>query len=121
MDVTRDGFLGRRLVIAQPARGAHRAGLDALLLAASLPDDTGGTILDLGAGVGVAGLAAAVRLSTATVTLAEIDPTAAALAGTTSPPMRLSSAIASPSSRRTFSRPLRNAPPAAFRRTPSTT
>ncbi len=80
MDVTRDGFLGRRLVVAQPARGAHRAGLDALLLAASLPDGTAGAILDLGAGVGVAGLAAAVRLAAARVTLAEIDPVAARLA-----------------------------------------
>lgn len=80
MDVTRDGFLGQRLTILQPAGGGHRAGLDALLLAASLPDDTEGSVLDLGAGVGVAGLAAAARLGAVHVTLAEIDPATADLA-----------------------------------------
>lgn len=80
METTRDGFLGGRLTLVQPARGAHRAGLDAVLLAAALPDGTAGRILDMGAGVGAAGLAAAVRLADACVTLAEIDPAAAALA-----------------------------------------
>lgn len=79
-DVTIDGFLGGRLAILQPARGAHRAGLDAVLLAAALPQGTAGQVLDLGAGVGVAGLAAAARLPQTTALLLERDPQAADLA-----------------------------------------
>lgn len=78
--VSRDGFLGNRLLIDQPRSGAHRAGLDAVLLAAALPDGTSGRVVDLGAGVGVAGLCAAFRLPEATVDLIEIDPALAALA-----------------------------------------
>ncbi|WP_026783680.1 tRNA1(Val) (adenine(37)-N6)-methyltransferase [Pleomorphomonas koreensis] len=77
---SRDGFLGNRLLIDQPAAGAHRAGLDAVLLAAALPDGTAGHVVDLGAGVGVAGLAAAHRLPDIAVTLVEIDPALARLA-----------------------------------------
>lgn len=78
--VSHDGFLDNRLLIAQPKTGAHRAGLDAVLLAASLGDGTTGHVVDLGAGVGVAGLAAAFRLPSVTVDLVEIDPEIAALA-----------------------------------------
>jgi tRNA1(Val) A37 N6-methylase TrmN6 len=78
--VSRDGFLGNRLLIAQPKSGAHRAGLDAVLLAASLGDGTVGHVVDLGAGVGVAGLSAAIRLPLITVDLVEIDPEIAELA-----------------------------------------
>ncbi len=78
--VSRDGFLGNRLTIDQPHSGAHRAGLDAILLAAALSNDTTGHVVDLGAGVGVAGLAVAQRLSQTSVTLAEIDPELARLA-----------------------------------------
>ncbi len=77
---SRDGFLGNQLLIDQPRSGSHRAGLDAVLLAAALPDDTKGHVVDLGAGVGVAGLAAAYRLPDVTVTLVEIDPDLARLA-----------------------------------------
>lgn len=77
-DVTDDAFLGGRLRLLQPARG-HRAGHDALLLAASVPDDARRAV-DLGAGVGTAGLALAVRLPEVAVTLVEIDPATAALA-----------------------------------------
>lgn len=79
-DTTADGFLGGRITVRQPARGAHRSGLDAVLLAAALPDGTTGHLLDLGAGVGVAGLCAAARLPGVTVGLLERDPAAAALA-----------------------------------------
>ncbi|WP_370674029.1 tRNA1(Val) (adenine(37)-N6)-methyltransferase [Pleomorphomonas sp. PLEO] len=78
--VSRDGFLGNQLMIDQPLSGSHRAGLDAVLLAASLPDGTTGHVVDLGAGVGVAGLAAAHRLPETTVTLVEIDQELARLA-----------------------------------------
>ncbi|MCU0955509.1 MAG: hypothetical protein MUC37_13135 [Hyphomicrobium sp.] len=51
---TEDAFLGGRLRILQPARG-YRAGMDAVLLAASVESGYG-TVLDCGAGVGTAGL-----------------------------------------------------------------
>lgn len=77
---SRDGFLGNQLFIDQPRSGSHRAGLDAVLLAAALSGETAGHVVDLGAGVGVAGLAAAYRLPDVTVTLVEIDPELALLA-----------------------------------------
>lgn len=74
---TVDGFLGGRLSIAQPARGAHRAGLDAVLLAAALGPGTAGHVVELGAGVGVSALSVLHRCEETTATLVEIDePTA---------------------------------------------
>ncbi|MCM5552144.1 tRNA1(Val) (adenine(37)-N6)-methyltransferase [Pleomorphomonas sp. NRK KF1] len=78
--VSRDGFLGNQLMIDQPVSGAHRAGLDAVLLAAALSEGTSGHVVDLGAGVGVAGLAVARRLPETSVTLVEVDPELARLA-----------------------------------------
>ena len=75
--LTDDAFLGGRLRLLQPQRG-HRAGHDAILLAASAPSAE--RAVDLGAGVGAAGLAYAVRVPTAEVTLVEIVPDLAALA-----------------------------------------
>lgn len=77
---TLDRFLDGRLSLEQPARGRHRAGLDAVLLAALVPAAAGGRLVDLGAGVGAAGLAAAVRAPGLRVVLAERDPEAARLA-----------------------------------------
>jgi tRNA1(Val) A37 N6-methylase TrmN6 len=74
-----DAFLGGALRILQP-RGGYRAGLDAVLLAATLEAKGGERVLDLGAGVGVVGLAAARRLNDIEVTLVERDPALAALA-----------------------------------------
>lgn len=79
-DVTEDGFLGGRLVAIQPAARAHRSGLDAVLLSAAVPDGAGGTLADLGAGVGVAGLSAALRSPALAVVLVERDPATADLA-----------------------------------------
>lgn len=79
-DMSRDGFLGNQLFIDQPRTGSHRAGLDAVLLAAALSEGTVGHVVDLGAGVGVAGLAAVHRLPETRVTLVEIDPELAHLA-----------------------------------------
>lgn len=76
--LTDDALLGGRLRLLQPARG-HRAGHDALLLAATAPADTRNA-LDLGAGIGTAGLAVAVRLPGTRITLVEIDPATARLA-----------------------------------------
>lgn len=77
---TLDHFLDGRLTIEQPARGRHRAGLDALLLAAAVPEDATGAVVDLGAGVGTAGLAVAARVPGVAVRLAERDPVAVDLA-----------------------------------------
>ncbi|AXS41133.1 methyltransferase [Breoghania sp. L-A4] len=79
-DVTRDLFLGGAVEVLQPRTRRHRSGLDAVFLAASLPQDTLGRVYDLGSGVGVAGLCASARLPDITVTLVERDPLAAGLA-----------------------------------------
>jgi tRNA1(Val) A37 N6-methylase TrmN6 len=78
-DVTEDAVLGGRLRLRQPKRG-HRVGHDAILLAASCPARASDAVVDLGAGVGAAGLALAVRVDGLTVTLVELDPKLAALA-----------------------------------------
>lgn len=77
---TLDRFLGGHLIIEQPARGAHRAGLDAILLAATVPAEARGLLVDLGAGVGTAGLAAGLRAPGLAVQLVERDPATARLA-----------------------------------------
>src|SRR5215472_2798471 len=56
--LTDDAALGGRLRLRQPARG-HRFGHDAILLAAATPAAAGEVAIDLGAGVGAAGLALA--------------------------------------------------------------
>ncbi|WP_247658102.1 tRNA1(Val) (adenine(37)-N6)-methyltransferase [Aquabacter sp. L1I39] len=76
--LTRDLVLGGRLALLQPARG-HRVGHDAMLLAASAPAGAR-RLVDLGAGIGSAGLAALARLPEATGHLVEIAPELAALA-----------------------------------------
>jgi len=68
-----DAVLGGRLVLRQPLRG-HRVGHDAILLAAATAGRAGEHAVDLGAGVGGAGLALARRVEGVTVTLVEIDP-----------------------------------------------
>jgi tRNA1(Val) A37 N6-methylase TrmN6 len=78
-DVSEDTVLGGRLRLRQPRRG-HRVGHDAILLAAACPARAGDSVVDLGAGVGGAGLALAARVPETTVTLVEIDPKLAALA-----------------------------------------
>ena len=78
-DLTDDAVLGGRLRLLQPRRG-HRVGHDAILLAAASAAAAGERAVDLGAGVGAAGLALAWRCSGATVRLVEIDPDLAALA-----------------------------------------
>jgi tRNA1(Val) A37 N6-methylase TrmN6 len=70
--LTDDAFLGGALRILQPRHG-YRAGLDAVLLAAACGAKTGGgaRVLDAGAGVGVAGLCVAHRITDSHVTLVE--------------------------------------------------
>ena len=71
-DVTEDAVLGGRLHLRQPRRG-HRVGHDAILLAAATGGAYGERAIDLGAGVGSAGLALARRIPGLRVTLVEID------------------------------------------------
>jgi tRNA1(Val) A37 N6-methylase TrmN6 len=78
-DVSEDAVLGGRLVLRQPLRG-HRFGHDAILLAAAVQASPGEHAVDLGAGVGAAGLALAHRVPGLSVTLAEINPDLAVLA-----------------------------------------
>lgn len=78
-EVTEDAVLGGRLRLKQPRHG-HRVGHDAILLAAACPARAGERAVDLGAGIGAAGLALAVRVDGAKVTLVEVDADLAALA-----------------------------------------
>lgn len=75
---TLNTVLGGRLRLRQPCKG-HRVGHDAVLLAALAPPATR-HLVDLGAGVGSAGLAVLVRQPEAHGVLVEIDPALAALA-----------------------------------------
>ncbi|HVZ13248.1 MAG TPA: methyltransferase [Bauldia sp.] len=77
---TVDAFLDGRLEAIQPARGHHRSGLEALLLSATIGGDFAGTVVDLGAGAGVAGMAVAARCPYARVKLVERDVEAIACA-----------------------------------------
>jgi len=74
-----DAVLGGRLVLRQPLRG-HRVGHDAILLAAATAAQPGQHAVDLGAGVGGAGLALARRIEGLNVTLLDIDPVLTELA-----------------------------------------
>ena len=73
---TRDGFLGGRLTLIQPAKG-FRAGSDAVFLAAACPAEPGQSVLDLGCGVGAAMYCLGARVDGLTLTGVERDaPTA---------------------------------------------
>ena len=74
-----DQFLGGRLTVAQPKTG-YRAGVDPVLLAASVPAGRGESVLELGCGVGVASLCLAARVPGLKITGVEIQPDAAILA-----------------------------------------
>src|SRR5437660_2128781 len=78
-ETTLDAVLGGRLTLRQPKRG-HRIGHDAILLAAATEAKPGEHAVELGAGVGAAGLALAQRVPGLKVTLVEIDPALVALA-----------------------------------------
>lgn len=78
-DLRDDGFLNGRLRIWQPARG-FRSGADAVMLAAACPAQSGQTVLDLGCGVGVAGLCLAARVPGVVLTGLELQSDYAELA-----------------------------------------
>jgi tRNA1(Val) A37 N6-methylase TrmN6 len=76
---TEDAFLGGQLRLRQPGSG-HRAGHDAVLLAAATAAQPGDRVVDFGAGVGAAGLAVARRVGGIELVLVEIDAALARLA-----------------------------------------
>ena len=78
-ETTLDAVLNGRLTLRQPKRG-HRVGHDAILLAAAGHAQSGKLAVELGAGVGAAGLALAQRVPGLKVALVEIDAALAALA-----------------------------------------
>jgi len=77
---TVDAFHRGRFWLTQPKDGGHRSGVDALILAATLPPGFAGTLADFGAGAGAAGLAVASRCHAARVTLVEDAPEMTAFA-----------------------------------------
>jgi tRNA1(Val) A37 N6-methylase TrmN6 len=78
-EFTEDAFLGGQLRLRQLKSG-HRAGHDAMLLAAATPARSGDRVVDFGAGVGAAGLAVAKRVAGIDLVLVEIDEVLAGLA-----------------------------------------
>ncbi len=77
--VTEDAILGGRIVIRQPEDG-YRAAIDPVLLAASVPAAGGQQVLDVGCGVGTAGLCLARRVAEVRVSGIELQPELAELA-----------------------------------------
>ena len=74
--LTQDAFLGGKLFLWQPRQG-YRAGLDPVLLAASVPATSGQRVLELGCGVGTAILCLNTRVSGLHLTGVEVHgPTA---------------------------------------------
>lgn len=78
-ELTRDAFLGGRLMVLQPRQG-YRAGIDPVLLAASVPAQTGQSVLELGCGAGVASLCLAARVPGLRLCGVEVQPRYAELA-----------------------------------------
>ncbi|MEM7177732.1 MAG: methyltransferase [Pseudomonadota bacterium] len=76
--LSEDRFLGGRVRLLQPLAG-YRAATDPVLLAAAVPAKPGETVLDLGCGVGAAGLCLAARVPVVLSGL-EIQPDYLALA-----------------------------------------
>lgn len=81
-DATDDAFLGGALRLLQPSQG-YRAGIDAVLLAATVEPlgvCRAARVLDCGAGAGAVGLSVAVRVPEAEVVLLEREARLVALA-----------------------------------------
>ena len=78
-ETTLDHLLGGKVQLRQSARG-YRAGMDAVLLAASLAAKPGELLVEFGCGPGAALLCAAQRMATSSFLGIEIDPQAVTLA-----------------------------------------
>ena len=77
--ITHDRFLDGAVSVVQPVEG-YRAGMDAVLLAASLAGRAGESIAEAGCGAGAALVCAAHRLAACSLTGFEREPGALALA-----------------------------------------
>jgi tRNA1(Val) A37 N6-methylase TrmN6 len=71
---TLDAFHRGAFWLVQPKDAGHRAGMDAMMLAAAMPSGFAGRLADFGAGAGAAGLAVAARCPGASVVLVENAP-----------------------------------------------
>lgn len=80
---TVDAFHRGRFFLVQPAGRGHRAGMDAMMLAAAVPSAFKGRLADFGAGAGAAGLAVLSRCVEAEAVLVELAEEMAAFADTT--------------------------------------
>ncbi len=80
---TVDAFHRGRFFLVQPAGRGHRAGMDAMMLAAAVPSAFKGRLADFGAGAGAAGLAVLSRCAGAEAVLVELAEEMAAFADTT--------------------------------------
>jgi tRNA1(Val) A37 N6-methylase TrmN6 len=78
VETTDDGLFGGKVRLIQPAKG-HRAGTDAVLLAAAAPVRPGDAVIDVGAATGAVGLMVAARVPDARLTFVERDPDLAEL------------------------------------------
>lgn len=78
-ETTDNAFLGGRLTLRQPRKG-YRAGVDPVLLAASVPAQEGQEVLELGCGIGTALFCLAERVSGLRLAAIELQPNYADLA-----------------------------------------
>ena len=79
-DWSADAFHRGDFWLIQPRGKGHRAGTDAMMLAAAVPGGFAGRLADLGAGAGAAGLAVVSRCRGARAVLVERSPEMAAFA-----------------------------------------
>ncbi|MBI2256726.1 MAG: methyltransferase [Proteobacteria bacterium] len=79
METSTDRVLGNRLQLMQPAEG-YRAAIDPVLLAASVDAKPGERVLDLGCGVGTAGLCLLARVPGISLAGLDLQPGLIALA-----------------------------------------
>lgn len=80
---TVDAFHRADFWLLQPKKGGHRAGMDAMMLAATVPGSFAGRLADFGAGAGAAGLAVASRCKNAHALLVELTSEMATFATAT--------------------------------------
>lgn len=78
-DLSHDAFLGGKLHLLQPRKG-YRAGIDAVLLSASIQAKNGDEVLELGCGIGTAILCLGARIPGLHLTGVEREETFADLA-----------------------------------------
>jgi tRNA1(Val) A37 N6-methylase TrmN6 len=80
IETREDAFYRGKFHALQPVSDGHRSGLDALLIAAGLPEGAKGELADLGSGCGVAALAAVAANPQINATLVENNPLMVSLA-----------------------------------------